>query len=257
MKKHSIGKEKKREEKRREEKRSEEKRREVKRREENKTEKTQKIKEKTEKEKKRKENKQKRKGKNIMVAISVCFIYFWDWTRTCKLFASDPSPPPPPSPSPSPRLFLTTHRFLVDYCIYIKKEEIYYVGHSSVEDSFHSIESFLLWFSKIPADGNPFCIFLTHHRSVQNLILPFSRMTHFIFPYRVNDSHFMGSALRSGVARIFQRGWGLKLGREGGYSLNFLGVEIHSFRSHIRDHFVQEWKSTLKIVHESTLNRVI
>ena len=41
------------------------------------------------------------------------------------------------------------------------------------------------------------------------------------------------------------------------------GVEIHSFRSQIRDHFVLEWKSTLKIVEstfklvESTLKRVI
>ena len=35
------------------------------------------------------------------------------------------------------------------------------------------------------------------------------------------------------------------------------GVEIHSFnRSYIRDHFVLEWKSTLKLV-ESTLKRVI
>ena len=33
------------------------------------------------------------------------------------------------------------------------------------------------------------------------------------------------------------------------------GVEIHSFRSHIRDHFVLEWKSTLKLV-ESTLKIV-
>ena len=30
------------------------------------------------------------------------------------------------------------------------------------------------------------------------------------------------------------------------------GAEIHSFRSHIRDHFVLDWKSTLKLV-ESTL----
>ena len=36
----------------------------------------------------------------------------------------------------------------------------------------------------------------------------------------------------------------------------FAGVEIHSFRSHIRDHFVLAWKSTLKIV-ESNLKRVI
>ena len=32
------------------------------------------------------------------------------------------------------------------------------------------------------------------------------------------------------------------------YSLKCAGVEIHSFRSHIRDHFVLEWKSTLKIL---------
>ena len=41
------------------------------------------------------------------------------------------------------------------------------------------------------------------------------------------------------------------------------GVEIQSLRSHIRNHFVLEWKSTLKIVEstlkivESTLKRVI
>ena len=50
----------------------------------------------------------------------------------------------------------------------------------------------------------------------------------------------------------------------------YTGVEMHSFRSHIRDHFDLEWKSTLKIVEytlkiveytlkivESTLKRVI
>ena len=40
------------------------------------------------------------------------------------------------------------------------------------------------------------------------------------------------------------------------YLYKCAGVEIHSFRSHIRDHFVLEWKSTLKIV-ESALKRVI
>ena len=34
------------------------------------------------------------------------------------------------------------------------------------------------------------------------------------------------------------------------------GVEIHSFRNHIMDHFVLEWKSTLKIV-AYTLKRLI
>ena len=36
----------------------------------------------------------------------------------------------------------------------------------------------------------------------------------------------------------------------------YTGVKIHSFWSHIRDHFILEWKSKLKIV-ESTLTRVI
>ena len=36
----------------------------------------------------------------------------------------------------------------------------------------------------------------------------------------------------------------------------YTGVEIHSFGSHSRDHFVLEGKSMLKI-EESTLNRVI
>ena len=39
-------------------------------------------------------------------------------------------------------------------------------------------------------------------------------------------------------------------------SFKCAGVEIHSFRSHIKDHIVLEWKSTLKIV-ESTLKRVL